>query len=91
MPTRSAPGRMTNRSGALNSTASPSIPAGTGSGAKTSKLGALHARPGGGFVSGASRTRMPSRPLSSEGRLPRPGRSTIASAYGLFDTSTTAS
>src|SRR4029453_18481889 len=91
MRTRSAPGRMANRSGTLKSTASPSIPAGTGAGAETSKAGAVQARPEGGLLSGVSRTRMPRKPLSSDGRLPRPGRSPSTSAYGLFDTSTTAS
>src|SRR4029450_11852191 len=59
MRTRSAPGRMANRSGALKSTASPSIPAGTGAGAETSKAGALQARPEGGLLSGSALRIMP--------------------------------
>ena len=49
---------------------------------------AVHARPGSGLVPGASMTTTPRRPPSSLGRVP--GATGRSSAYGLFDTSTTA-
>ena len=42
--TRRTPGRIPNRSGGSSRAASPSIPAGTGSSASTSNVGALHSR-----------------------------------------------
>jgi hypothetical protein len=71
----------------LRSTASPSILACVGSGAVTSRRGALQARPGlRGLSPGASRTTMPSWPLSSVGWVRRPaGR---PAHRWLFETST---
>ena len=61
--------RIANRSGGSRSTASPSIPAWTGSGALTTRRGALHACPGGrGLSPGTSTTTIPSYPPPSVGR-----------------------
>lgn len=69
--TRSARGRITISSGGRRSMASPSTPACTGVGAVISTDVAVHARPGRRRgSSGGSRTRMPSRPPVSVGRLP---------------------
>ena len=70
--TRSARGRIENRSGGASSIASPSTPACTVDGASTSRERAVHARPGGRRCrGGASMTMIPRRPPSSFGRAPR--------------------
>jgi hypothetical protein len=70
--TRSARGRIENRSGGASSIASPSTPACTVDGASTSRERAFHARPGERRCrGGASMTMIPRRPPSSFGRAPR--------------------
>ena len=69
--TRSAAGRIATRNGGCSSTASPSMPAPTGSAASIDTAVAAQVRPGAPRASlGESRRSTPSRPLASVGRVP---------------------
>ena len=71
-------GRMGKRSGGSSLTASPSMPAGTGWSASTSKAGAVHSRHGRcgsrrlAAPVGAPTIVIPSSPSSIRGRVPEP-------------------